>query len=281
MPQRRELEYLANRMGSVEINGSFYSLQRPERYRAWFEQVPDDFVFAVKGGRFITHMKRLREVTEPLANFFASGVTALEHKLGPLLWQLPPTLQFDPDLLADFFRHLPRSTGAAARLARDHHTVRFEPRTSVETDRPLRHALEVRHPSFATAEAVQLLREHEIGLVAADAADEWPQLEDVTADFVYVRLHGWEQLYAGGYPDTELDGWAEKVLAWRAGKSPRSDRTVASAAPRRARDVFVYFDNDQKVKAPDDAIRLARRAGVEVTPPNADGGGSSAERESS
>ncbi|MCP2251968.1 Uncharacterized conserved protein YecE, DUF72 family [Prauserella aidingensis] len=281
LPQRRELEYLAHRMGSVEINGSFYSLQRPERYRAWFEQVPDDFVFAVKGGRFITHMKRLREVTEPLANFFASGVTALEHKLGPVLWQLPPTLRFDPELLANFFRHLPRSTGAAARLARDHNTVRFQPRTDVETDRPLRHALEVRHPSFATPEAVELLREHRIGLVASDAADEWPQLEDVTADFVYVRLHGWQELYAGGYPDGELDGWAEKVRAWRAGKSPRSDRTVASAAPRRARDVFVYCDNDAKVKAPDDAVRLARRTGIDISPPGVEGSGSSAEGDSS
>ncbi|MCR3720743.1 Uncharacterized conserved protein YecE, DUF72 family [Prauserella flava] len=275
LPQRRELEYLANRLSTVEINGSFYSLQRPERYRAWFEQVPDDFVFAVKGGRFITHMKRLREVTEPLANFFASGVTALEHKLGPVLWQLPPTLQFDADLLAEFFEHLPRSTDAAARLARDHNTVRFEPHTTVREDRPLRHALEVRHPSFATTEAVELLRRHRIGLVVADAAGEWPQLEDVTADFVYVRLHGWQQLYAGGYPEAELAAWADKVLAWRSGKSPRTDRTVARAAPRKVRDVFVYFDNDEKVKAPGDAIDLARRTGSEITPPDADDTGSS------
>lgn len=270
LPQRRELEYLANRLGTVEINGSFYSLQRPERYRAWFEQVPDDFVFAVKGGRFITHMKRLREATEPLANFFASGVPALEHKLGPVLWQLPPTLEFDPDVLVDFFSRLPRSTGAAARLARDHNTVRFEPHTTVRTDRPLRHALEVRHSSFAVPEAVELLREHEIGLVVADAADQWPRLEDITADFVYVRLHGWQQLYAGGYPDAELDRWADKVLRWRSGQSPHTEYAVARAAPSHGRDVYVYFDNDEKVKAPGDAARLAHKTGTGASPPNAD-----------
>ncbi|KID31746.1 DUF72 domain-containing protein [Prauserella rugosa] len=269
LPQRRELEYLSRRLNTVEINGSFYSLQRPERYRSWFEQVPDDFVFSVKGGRFITHMKRLRDVTEGLANFFASGVLALEHKLGPVLWQLPARTAFDAELLSGFFGELPRSTGAAAELARDHNTVRFAPHTSVERDRRVRHALEVRHPSFATAEAVDLLREHDIGLVVTDSAGEWPRLEDVTADFVYVRLHGAEELYASGYPDSELAEWADKVLAWRSGRSPRSDHTVAPAARRRSRDVFVYFDNDRKAKAPGDAITLARNAGAAITPPDA------------
>ena len=145
-----ELEYLSRRLNTVEINGSFYSLQRPQRYLRWKAATPDDFRFAVKGSRFITHMKQLHDVDSALANFFASGVLALEEKLGPILWQLPPRLAFDPDRLASFLDRLPRSTGGAAALARHHDDkVTFEPHTDVETDRPLRYALEARHPSFA------------------------------------------------------------------------------------------------------------------------------------
>ncbi|MFC4002103.1 DUF72 domain-containing protein [Prauserella oleivorans] len=270
LPHRRELEYISRLVNSVEINGSFYSLQRPERYRAWFAQTPDDFVFAVKGGRFITHMKQLRDVEAPLANFLASGVLALGHKLGPLLWQLPPRMAFDRERLARFFDLLPRSTGAAARLATQHdEKVKFDAYTETDADRPLRHALEVRHPSFADASAVELLREHGIGLVVADTAGTWPYLEDVTADFVYVRLHGDEELYASSYTDEALASWADKVCAWRSGRSPRTEHTVAPAAPRRRRDVYVYFDNDIKVKAPGDAITLARKVGERIGSPGA------------
>jgi uncharacterized protein YecE (DUF72 family) len=219
--QRRELEYLSRQVSSVEINGSFYSLQRPESYRRWHDETPDDFVFAVKGGRFITHMKRLRDIEEPLARFFASGVGELKGKLGPILWQLPPTLAFDADLLAGFFDLLPRRSG----------------------DRPLRHALEVRHASFTDPAVPDLLREHDIGLVVADAAAEWPYLEHVTSDFVYVRLHGDTELYASGYTDEALDTWATRIRHW----------TESSL------DVYAYFDNDMKVRAPADAIGLLQR----------------------
>ena len=244
LPQRAELEHASRTVSTIEINGSFYSLQRPESYRAWREQTPDDFVFAVKGGRFITHMKKLADVEVPLANFFASGVLALDEKLGPFLWQLPPSLGFDADRLARFFELLPRSTGAAAELA-THHDERLDGRAHLEvaTERPLRHSVEVRHGSFLHPEFLPLLREHGIGLVVADTAGKWPLIRDVTADFAYVRLHGDVELYTSGYSPAALDGWATQVRSWA----------------ELGHDVYVYFDNDAKVHAPFDAIALSER----------------------
>jgi len=190
--QREELGYAAERLTSIEINGSFYALQRPTSYAHWRDQTPDDFVFAVKGGRFITHLKKLAGVETALANFFASGVLALGPKTGPLLWQLPPSLGFDAERLAAFFDLLPRSSSAAADLARTHDDKVPDDRslTVADADRPLRHALEVRHASFTSDETAALLREHDVALVVADTAGKWPYLEAVTSDHVYVRLHG-------------------------------------------------------------------------------------------
>jgi uncharacterized protein YecE (DUF72 family) len=260
LPHRQELQYLSRVVNSIEINGSFYSLQRPSSYRAWAAETPEDFVFAVKGGRFITHMKKLRDVQTPLANFFASGVLALGAKLGPLLWQLPPSLPFDPSRLTMFLDLLPRSTAEAAALAQQH-DERLEGRawTTADIDRPLRHALEVRHRSYRDPALIELLRAHGVALVVADTAGTWPYLEDVTADFVYVRLHGDAELYVSGYTDAALDVWAQRIRAWQAGHSPRTDHTIALPPPVQSREVFVYFDNDAKVHAPTDAISLARR----------------------
>ena len=244
LAQRRELEYASRQFRSVEINGSFYSLQRPEFYRQWYSDTPDDFVFAVKGSRFITHMKKLRGIEKPLANFFASGVLALGEKLGPFLWQLPPIMRFDEDRLARFFDLLPRDTSEAARLARRHdERVSYRSWLRAGARRPLRHAVEVRHESFHSRRFPRLLREHGIGLVVADTAGKWPFLDDVTADFVYVRLHGDSELYVSGYTREAIETWARRVRAWRA----------------RRRDVYVYFDNDAKVHAPFDALALAAR----------------------
>ena len=264
LPQRSELEYASRQLGSIEINGSFYSLQRPDSYRAWRAQTPDGFVFSVKGPRFVTHMKKLAGVEVPLANFWASGVLALEDRTGPVLWQLPPNLGFDPDRLARFFDLLPRSTAAAARLAEQHDDKVPEGRvlTTVEQDRPLRHVLEVRHDTFVTPELPALLRAHDVGLVVADTAGRWPHLEDVTSDVVYVRLHGESELYVSGYDDASLDRWAVKVRAWSTGTTPPDGPRVAPPAEDRPRDVHVYFDNDTKVRAPFDAMALARRLGV-------------------
>jgi uncharacterized protein YecE (DUF72 family) len=272
LPQRRELEFASRRLGSIEVNGSFYALQRPESYQAWRAEVPPGFVFSVKGPRFVTHMKKLADVATPLANFFASGVLALGDGLGPVLWQLPPTLGYDADRLARFFDLLPRTTAEAAALA-ERHDERLDDRawTTTDADRPLRHVLEVRHASFETPEYPALLREHGIGLVVADTAGRWPYLEDVTTDLVYVRLHGDAELYVSGYDDPALDRWADRVRTWAAGCEPADARRLGPPAPPApgGRDVLVYFDNDTKVRAPVDAMALARRLGVG---PQADGG---------
>ncbi len=243
--QRRELEYVASRMSSAEVNGSFYSLLRPTTYAAFRSQTPDDFVLAVKGGRYITHIRRLAGAEAALANFLASGVLALGPKLGPLLWQLPPTLAYDEQRLVSFVALLPRTTVEAAALAARHDEKLGADRVHLDpdADRPLRHALEVRHPSFCTDRTVALLRSHRIALVLADSPHKWPLLEQDTADFRYVRLHGHPDLYASGYSPPELDFWAEKVRAWTAA----------------GQDSYVYFDNDIRGRAPYDAEALLER----------------------
>lgn len=265
LSQKRELAYAAERVRSIEINGTFYSMQRPSSYAFWHDETPEDFVFAVKGPRFITHLKRLKDVLAPTANFFASGVLRLGPKLGPILWQLPPATRFDPERLSQFFDLLPRGTREAAVLAR-HHDHRLKARAWMRTDadRPIRHALEVRHPSFENAEFISLLRQHEIALVVADTAGKWPLMKDVTADFVYVRLHGDTELYASGYTPEALDRWAEHVSAWSSGDDAAGAKLFAPPLPRRkaGRDVYVYFDNDVKTHAPFDAMNLAHRLGL-------------------
>lgn len=244
--QRRELEYASRALRTIEINGSFYSLQRPSSYASWRDETPADFLFAVKGGRFITHNKKLRDCEVPLANFFASGVLALEEKLGPILWQLPPQLPFDAERLDTFFALLPRTTREAARLAR-RHDARLSGRDylDVHVDRPIRYALEVRHASYDDPACLRLLCEADVALCVADTAGKYPLLFDVTTDFVYARLHGSTRLYASGYTGPELDAWARHIERWR----------------RSGRDVYVYFDNDALVHAPFDAINLAARLG--------------------
>jgi uncharacterized protein YecE (DUF72 family) len=261
LPHKRELEHASRKMASIEINGSFYSLQRPTSYRRWYEETPPGFVFAVKGSRFITHMKKLRDVETPLANFFASGVLRLAEKLGPILWQFPERMPADLERFERFLELLPKTSVQAAALA-ERHDERLAGRAwpEADADTPLRHAFEIRHPGLLGPEFVELLRRHNAALVFADTAGRWPYAEDVTADFVYVRLHGAEELYASGYTDAQLDWWAARIREWRRGCEP-ADRSCVSpgTARRTARDVFVYFDNDAKVHAPFDAMRLAER----------------------
>jgi uncharacterized protein YecE (DUF72 family) len=262
LAQRRELEYASRSFPTIEINGTFYSLQRPERFAAWYRDTPKSFVFAVKGSRFITHMKRLRDIERPLANFFASGLFELRDKLGPVLWQFPPSFRYEPDLLDAFFARLPRTTAQALALARRRDArVKGRTRLAIDRSRRLRHAIEVRHESFLDPSFVALLRRHRIALVVADTAGKWPYCEDVTADFVYVRLHGDEEIYASGYGDAALDRWAARIEAWSRGAEPRSGSRISGdpALPRARRDVYCYFDNDIKVKAPFDALRLIER----------------------
>jgi uncharacterized protein YecE (DUF72 family) len=245
LPQRLELTYASERMTSVEINGSFYSLQRPSSYAAWRDATPADCVLAVKGGRFITHMKQLRDVETPLANFFASGVLALGAKLGPVLWQLPERLAYDAERMESFLGLLPRTTADAAALARRHDDKLADDRvlTTCDVEQPVRHALEPRHPSFEAPEVREQLARHGVCMVVADSAGRWPQLPDATSDFRYVRLHGETELYASGYTDDSLDRWARQCAAWQ----------------DEGHDVHVYFDNDAKGHAPWDAVRLLDR----------------------
>jgi uncharacterized protein YecE (DUF72 family) len=258
LPQRRELEYASHRLTSIEVNGSFYALQKPESWQAWRAETPDGFHFSVKGGRFITHMKKLNDVAVPLANFLASGMLALGDKLGPMLWQLPPNLGFDAGRIADFLDLLPRTTAAAAAMAAGH-DERMEGRAFVtaDADRPLRHAMEVRHGTFETDAFLDLLRARDVAVVTADTAGKWPMFLEPTASLAYVRLHGDEELYVSGYDDEALDRWAGRVAGWAAA----------------GHDVVVYFDNDAKVRAPVDAMALMTRLGLAPLAGRADGSG--------
>ena len=271
LPHKQELAYAAQHFRAIEINGTHYSLQRPESFARWCEQTPDDFVFAVKGSRYITHMLKLRDVETALANFLASGVLRLGRKLGPILWQFPARMPFNEEKFAAFLRLLPRDTEAALALAR-RHDARLQGRAWLEIDRkrPLRHALEIRSDSFREPGFIELLRRHRVALVCADTV-EWPLLMDLTADFVYCRLHGSEELYASGYDDAALDVWARRVRAWAGGCEPDdAERVLGPSRPRRGgRDVFVFFDNDAKVRAPVDAASLAARLGVPTPAPPA------------
>jgi len=250
LPQRRELEYCGLHFPTVEINGSFYSLQRPEYYEAWYRDTPPGFVFAVKGSRYITHMLRLNHIEKPLANFYASGILALKDKLGPFLWQFPEMFHFKPERLEAFFELLPRTTKQALALARRRDgRMTGRARLAIDANRPLRHAVEVRHASFINGDFISLLKKHRIGLVVADTAGKWSKMLEVTADFVYVRLHGDKVIYASGYSRRALDAWAARIREWD-----------------RRGDVYVYFDNDVKVKAPYDALSLMDKLDLDWRP---------------
>ncbi|MBD3237092.1 MAG: DUF72 domain-containing protein [Candidatus Eisenbacteria bacterium] len=261
LPRSRQLEEIGRRFSSVEINGSFYALLKPETYRTWHAATPRDFVFAVKGSRFITHNKKLRDARTPLANFLASGVLALGEKLGPIVWQLPERLAYDRERLERFLDLLPHDHRAAARLAR-RHDRRLKGRSSfaVERNHRLRHALEVRNESYFHSEFVGLLRRAGVALVCSDSAD-WPRRTELTAGFVYVRLHGSRTTYASRYPDAELADWARRIRSWRAGRQLRDAERITRRAPprRKSRDVYVYFDNDRHAHAPRDAQQLIAR----------------------
>jgi uncharacterized protein YecE (DUF72 family) len=261
LAQDRELEYAARNFPTIELNGSFYSLQAPQSWLDWYRDTPAGFVFAVKANRYITHFRKLNDVEKPLANFFASGVFNLREKLGPILWQLPPQLGFEPVKFARFLDLLPHDTATALRLARGREArMHGRSRLAIDRNRRLRHAVEIRHESFLDPAFVALLRRHGVALVVADTAGRWPYREDVTADFVYLRLHGDEQLYTSGYTPRALARWAKRINAWHRGSEPPdAQRIDRKAPPARRRDVYCYFDNDAKVHAPFDAQSLSGR----------------------
>jgi len=264
--QKQELNYAARQFNALEINGTFYGMQVPSSFVRWAAAVPEDFVFAVKGPRFLTHMLKLTRIEAPLANFFASGPLALGHKLGPILWQFPEHFTFDPDRLIPFLETLPRTHKQVAELAARHdHRLRAPAHLEVVADLPIRHAIEIRHSGFKERHFIELLRRYKVALVCADTVD-WPLLMDVTADFVYCRLHGSTELYKSRYSAEEIDRWAARVSAWASGYMMSDGNFVtAPLNDHKRRDVYVFFDNTDKLQAPDNARELMRKLGVRTS----------------
>lgn len=243
--QKDELGYASTHVTSIELNGSFYALQKPSSWNSWRDATPDEFVFSVKAPRFITHIRKLDDVHEPIANFFASGILALGAKLGSVLWQLPPSLAFDAVLIEQFLAQLPRTTTSAVALAHER-SARMTGKEYLETDaeRPVRHALEVRHHSFDTPEFIALLERYHVAAVFGENAGKWPVIDATTTDFRYVRLHADEVMHEGGvYDDAAIEEWAVRIEGWL----------------EQGLDAYVYFDNDTKVRAPIDAMSLIER----------------------
>jgi uncharacterized protein YecE (DUF72 family) len=264
--QKRELEYASRQFNALEINGTFYGMQTPRAFRSWSAAVPENFVFTVKGPRYLTHMLKLTKPEAPLANFFASGPLTMGDALGPILWQFPERFRFDAERVETFFQLLPHDSVAAADLAHRH-----DARLKAQADygdgrkRPIRHAMEIRHESFRDPAFIDLLRRYNIALVCADTV-EWPLLMDVTADFVYCRLHGSVELYNSGYTDAQLDTWAERVRNWSRGRPTNGNFVGGPTDDGKKRDVFLFFDNTDKLMAPGDAKGLMQRLEVAWAP---------------
>jgi uncharacterized protein YecE (DUF72 family) len=208
--QRRELEYASRQVTSIEVNGSYYSAFKPATWAKWRDETPDDFVFAVKASRFCTNRRKLAEAGESVERFLGQGLDELGDKLGPINWQFMATKKFDPDDMAGFLALLPREI----------------------KKRPLRHALEVRHASFQDERFYDLARKHNAAIVFADH-DEFPAIEEGTADFSYARLMRTRESIKTGYKPTEIAGWAKRTKSWA-----------------KRGDAFVYFIAGAKVRAP-------------------------------
>lgn len=258
----KELAYAAARFDSLEINSTFYGLTTPRACRSWYEAAPARFEYAVKASRYITHNKKLVDCESAVANFLASGILELDDKLGPILWQLPPTLRFDRDAVERFLQLLPTDTEAAAALAH-HHDDRVKSTSFGSGARHrIRHVLELRHQSFFVPEMVTLAHRHGVALAFSHAAD-FPYAEQVTAGFVYVRLHGPGEIYASRYDDDRMHRWADRARTWHEGHEPSDAIHISDRQPpgRRERDVYIYFDNDVHCYAPRQAQELRRLIG--------------------
>jgi uncharacterized protein YecE (DUF72 family) len=237
LPQARELEHASRKLTSIEINGTFYRTQKPDSFRKWAQETPDDFVFSLKGPQFATNRRVLAEAGESVDRFFASGVLELKSKLGPILWQMAPTKKFDPEDFAAFLALLP-------------------PRLD---GRAIRHVVEVRQQSFLTPEFIELLRKFSVAVVLVES-DKHPLIADVTSDFVYARLQGTSEKETTGYAPKALDLWAKRARTWADGGTPGDLATIAGPAPAKAkRDVFIYMISGAKVRAPAAAMALIER----------------------
>lgn len=247
--QKRELEYASRVLSSIEVNGTFYGLQKPTNFQNWYDEAPDNFQFSLKAPQFITHVLRLKEVEEPLANFIASGVLCLKEKLGVILWQFPPFVMLKDDRFEKFLKLLPHDAKSASKLAKKHgEKVEGRAFTKAEGDFPVRHAFEFRHKSFLNEDFLKLLKKHNVAFVFAhEGGKNAPYTEEPTADFIYARLHGEGKKYEKGYPDKEISTWAKKVKAWN----------------KSGKDTFIYFSNEAKVYSPKGALSLLKELGQE------------------
>lgn len=259
LSKKKELEYASRKVNSIEVNGTFYALQKPATFEKWYNETPDDFVFSVKAPQYITHVKRLKEVEEPLANFFASGLLCLKEKMGPILWQFPPNVTLKDDRFEKFLKILPFDSETAAKTAKKHSDkMKDRNYTKVDGDYSIRHAFEFRHPSFENAEFISMLRKYGVAVVFGHSGLKNPYFEDVTADFIYARMHGQEKEYKKGYPKEKLKWWAERVKIWTAGQQPSDAICVTDGKPKAIpRDAFIYFDTEEKKYAPYDAMNLS------------------------
>lgn len=257
LTQAKELHYASRQMNSIEINGTFYSLQKPASFEKWYSETPEDFRFSLKAPKYITHVRRLKDVREPLCNFLASGVFCLKEKLGPILWQFPPNLTLKDERFAEFMKLLPYDSKSALKLAKQH-TDKVKDRNylKVDGDYPIRHAFEFRHESFKNAEFLELMRKHNVAVVFAHSGEHY--MEEVTADFIYARLHGLGKKYKKGYPDDVIIWFGDRVQKWITGAQPSDAETLLKAPPKTKRDAFIYFDTYEKDYAPFDAIHFMR-----------------------
>jgi uncharacterized protein YecE (DUF72 family) len=234
LPHARELEYASRKLSSIEINSTFYRTQKPDSFRKWAAETPDDFVFALKGPQFATNRRVLAESGPSIERFFASGVLELQSKLGPVLWQMAPTKKFDPADFAGFLALLPTTLDG----------------------RPIRHAVEVRHESFLVPAFIELLRKFSAAVVVVES-DKHPLIADLTGDFVYARLQRTSEKEKTGYPRRALELWVKRARDWAGGAVTDDLATIAAPSPARGRrDVFIYMISGAKVRAPTAAMAM-------------------------
>ncbi len=261
LSQKKELEYASRVLSSIEINGTFYSMQKPQTFQRWYDETPEDFVFSVKGPEYITHRQRLKDVSIPLSNFLASGILNLRKKLGPILWQVPPNMILKDDRFEIFLKMLPHDSKAAAKIAKKHSDwMKERSLTKIDENFPIRHAFEFRHPSFMNPDFVRLMRKHGVAIVFAHSGGERaPYFEDVTSDFIYCRMHGQEPKFKNGYTKDVHSWLAERIKLWISGKQPKDAMCILDQAPPKSKkDAFIYFDTEEKIYAPSDALNLKK-----------------------
>jgi uncharacterized protein YecE (DUF72 family) len=260
MVQKKELEYASRQVNSIEINGTFYSLQKPKTFQSWYDQTPEDFVFAVKAPQFITHVLRLKDSFEPLCTFLGSGLLCLKKKLGPILWQFPPNVTLKDDRFEKFIKLLPQDSNHAAELSKNH-SSKIEGRAWTEAggDYRIRHAFEFRHSSFQNRDFIEMMKAYSIAVVIADSAKKSPYFEDLTSDFVYVRMQGENLDFEKGYTDLALKEMAYRVKTWSSGSQVKDAKCVSDLSPFPGeKDIFLYFNNDEKINSPHDAVKMIK-----------------------